>query len=135
GARYLNRMHKRLPDAIKEPDRIWMALAAYNIGFGHLMDARGLLKARGKNPNLWANVRTALTWLTEKNYNDETRYGYAPGYQAVEYGRNTRAYYHLLNWVTRDKHKQKGKRPEALDVPGDQDRTAEKGITIISPAL
>lgn len=100
GARYLVRQRKRLPNSIKEPDRTWMAMAAYNIGFGHLMDARRLVAKYGKNPNLWANVRTALTWLTQEQYFDETRYGYAPGYQAVEYVGNIRAYYDILHWIT-----------------------------------
>src|SRR5699024_2487693 len=84
GARYLIQQRKRLPESVQEPDRTWLALAAYNIGFGHLMDARRLLVARGQNPNLWANVKKALTWLTKDKYTGETKYGYAPGYQAVE---------------------------------------------------
>ncbi|HSH27731.1 MAG TPA: membrane-bound lytic murein transglycosylase MltF, partial [Wenzhouxiangella sp.] len=39
GARYLRSMIARVPDRIENPDRLWLALAAYNIGYGHLEDA------------------------------------------------------------------------------------------------
>ena len=129
GARYLIQMRQRLPDDISEPDRTWMALAAYNIGFGHLMDARRLLEARGRNPRLWANVRLALTWLTEDRYLDETRFGYAPGLQALAYVDNIRAYYGILNWLT-------ASAPTAHSQPEAGSKAAHATqIAIESPAL
>ena len=50
GARYLLRLRNRVPDRIPEPDRTWMALAAYNMGFGHLEDARVLTQKQGGDP-------------------------------------------------------------------------------------
>lgn len=132
GARYLIQMHERLPKSIEEPDRTWMALAAYNIGYGHLMDARRLLKARGLDPDLWANVRKALTWLTREQYHDETRYGYAPGHQAVEYVANIRAYYDILKWMTGDRS---GEKPEALVQTQPPAEPKKAKISIDSPAL
>lgn len=138
GARYLIQQRKRLPESIKEPDRTWMALAAYNIGFGHLMDARRLLEARDKDADLWANVEQALTWLTKDKYTDETKYGYAPGLQAVEYVGNIRAYYDILLWKTGDKT---GEPPSALTREpsprsGEPQRVdGSPEITIDSPAL
>jgi len=51
GARYLADRHRRLPDTIPEPDRTFLALASYNIGRGHLLDARQLARDLGKNPD------------------------------------------------------------------------------------
>lgn len=139
GARYLVHLRKRLPDSIKEPDRTWMAMAAYNIGFGHLMDARRLLKTRDKNPNLWANVRTGLTWLTKEQYFNQTRYGYAHGYQAVEYVGNIRAYYDILRWKTDDnKGAVQPKVATQAPAPRPASRQSDAGaptITIDSSAL
>ena len=46
-----------IPSAIPEPDRTWLALAAYNVGFGHLEDARIIAQTHGKNPDSWTDVR------------------------------------------------------------------------------
>src|SRR5215470_8946490 len=53
GANYLQELKDSLPSRITEPDRTWLALAAYNIGLGHLEDARVLTQRRGGNPDLW----------------------------------------------------------------------------------
>lgn len=37
GAQYLSELRDALPESIDEPDRTWMALAAYNLGMGHSM--------------------------------------------------------------------------------------------------
>ena len=53
GAKYLARMIKRVPESVQGEDRVWLALAAYNVGFGHLRDARKLARRLGKNPDYW----------------------------------------------------------------------------------
>ncbi|GAB3679045.1 membrane-bound lytic murein transglycosylase MltF [Salinisphaera aquimarina] len=113
GARYFIQMLERLPNEIKPPDRAWFALAAYNIGYGHVMDARRLLKARKRDPNLWVNLRDALPWLTQERYLSGTKYGYARGLEAAAYVGNIRAYYDILLWMTDDKTK--ATKPAALD--------------------
>jgi membrane-bound lytic murein transglycosylase F len=57
GARYFISVRDMIPDRITEPDRTWLALAAYNVGYGHLEDARVLTQMRGKNPDSWQDVR------------------------------------------------------------------------------
>ena len=52
-----------IPERIAEPDRTWLTIAAYNVGFGHLEDARVIAQSRGKNPDSWADVRDALPLL------------------------------------------------------------------------
>ncbi len=60
GAQYLKQTEKKIPERIKYPDRVWMALAGYNIGFGHLEDARILTERNGKNPDKWVDVKKYL---------------------------------------------------------------------------
>lgn len=102
GAKYLLTMKKRMPKRIPEPDRTWMALAAYNIGLGHLEDARVLTQSKGGNPDKWIDVRKALPLLTQKEWYKKTKYGYARGHEPVLYVKNVRNYYDLLIWKYND---------------------------------
>ena len=92
GARYLRRMHDLLSDDIPEPDRTYLALASYNVGRGHLLDARRLARELGRDPDSWADMRETLPLLTEERYYRNLRYGYARGYQPVYYVQRIRNY-------------------------------------------
>ncbi len=96
GTKYLNQIRNKLPERIKEPDRTWFSLAAYNIGFGHLEDARILTQKNGANPDLWSDVRSNLPLLAKKEWYTKTRYGYARGGEPVRYIENIRRYYDIL---------------------------------------
>ncbi len=96
GARYLKRMYNRLPDSISEPDRTYMALAAYNVGYGHLMDARELAVRLGKNPDNWSELAEVLPLLSRKQYYKTLKYGYARGYEPVTYVQRIRDYQDIL---------------------------------------
>lgn len=98
GARYFKNMRRRLPTDIAEPDRSWMALAAYNVGMGHLEDARVLTERRGGDPHLWRDVMDTLPLLEESEHYRTLRYGYARGLEAVRYVQNIRHYYDILRW-------------------------------------
>lgn len=98
GSRYLAGLRRRLGADLNEPDRTWMALAAYNVGYGHLQDARRLTYEMGGDPNLWRDVKETLPLLAQKRYHKKTRYGYARGYEAVDYVQNIRRYYDVLIW-------------------------------------
>jgi membrane-bound lytic murein transglycosylase F len=98
GARYLKKIKRGLPQKIEEPDRTWLALAAYNIGLAHLEDARILTQSQGGNPNLWQDVMERLPLLQKSRYYQNTRYGYARGIQAVTLVQNIRHYYSVLAW-------------------------------------
>lgn len=99
GARYLQSLVARLPERIEDPDRLWLALAAYNIGLGHLEDARILTERQGGNPDRWVDVRDRLPLLTQRRYFSQTRFGYARGYEAVSYVENIRTFYEILVWM------------------------------------
>jgi len=104
GARYFLRLWKRIPDRILEPDRTWMALAAYNMGWGHLEDARVLTQRQGGDPDAWTDVNERLPLLTQEKYYRQTRYGYARGLEAQRYVRNVRNYYDILAWMETHAH-------------------------------
>ena len=100
GARYFLHIKERLPERIAEPDRTWLALAAYNVGMGHLEDARVLTVRNGGNPDKWVSVKRFLPLLSEKKWYQQTRYGYARGHEPVQYVENIRSYYDILVWQT-----------------------------------
>src|SRR5690606_23333055 len=66
GARYFLKLKARIPARIPEPDRTWFALAAYNVGLGHLEDARILTQRAGRDPDLWREVREYLPLLQKR---------------------------------------------------------------------
>jgi membrane-bound lytic murein transglycosylase F len=100
GARYFASIKKRLPDRIREPDRTWMALASYNVGMGHLEDARILAQEAGADPDRWVEVKKFLPLLSQKKWYTRTRYGFARGREPVRYVENIRSYYDILVWTT-----------------------------------
>ncbi|WP_075880688.1 membrane-bound lytic murein transglycosylase MltF [Vreelandella massiliensis] len=103
GARYLRHLIGRLPDSITGDDRIYMALASYNVGLGHLYDARKITEMRGGDPNSWADVRESLPLLQQRKWHSQTRHGYARGGEPVIYVRNIRRYYEMLEYVERSR--------------------------------
>ena len=98
GARYLRLQKDKLPERITEPDRTWLALAAYNVGYGHLEDARVLTQKTGHDPDKWIDVKEHLPLLTQKKWYSQTRHGYARGREPVRYVENIRSYYDILVW-------------------------------------
>ncbi len=98
GARYFKKIKRLLPSDIEEPDRTWFALAAYNIGRGHLEDARVITERQGGNPHLWVDVKQRLPLLQKSKYYRRTRHGYARGSEPVTYVKNIRHYYNILAW-------------------------------------
>ena len=116
GSRYLRDMRKRLPARIPEPDRTWLALASYNVGPGHLEDARVLTDRQGGNPDRWIDVRERLPLLTRKQWYSQTRYGYARGAEPVRFVRNIRRYYDVLQWLTHAKNADQEPVLESLNI-------------------
>ena len=109
GAKYLARLQKVMPRRIPEPDRTWLAVAAYNVGLGHLEDARILAQRQGKNPDKWEDVRGFLPLLSQERWYTQTKRGYARGWEPVRYVENVQSYLNILQVA--------GTRLEARDVP------------------
>ncbi len=96
GARYLSDLKRRLPERIQEPDRTWLALAAYNIGLGHLEDARVLAQRQGFDPDHWTNVKKVLPLLALPEHYERAKLGYARGGMPVAFVDRVRGYYDVL---------------------------------------
>lgn len=99
GANYFNKLRERLPESVTEPDRTWLALAAYNVGMGHIWDARALAKQLNKNPDLWQELSEVLPLLSKKKYYKHLKYGYARGGEPVRYVQNIRNYQDILEKI------------------------------------
>jgi len=84
---------------VPEPDRTWFALAAYNIGYGHLEDARVLAQKAGRDPDSWQDVREFLPLLEQEAWYSRTENGYARGWEPVRYVDNVRDYRDMLEWA------------------------------------
>jgi len=96
GAKYIVKMKDTIPDRIAEPDRTYMALAAYNIGYAHLEDARVLAKRFKMNPDSWADVKKTLVMLNNPEYYSTVKYGYASGGAPVIFVESIRSYQRIL---------------------------------------
>jgi membrane-bound lytic murein transglycosylase F len=99
GARYIRRIIDLLPD-VPDPDRTWLALAAYNLGVGHLRDVQALTAQRGGDPKRWVDIRANLPLLTQERWYRKLTYGYARGHEALTYVGNVRTYFDMLVFMT-----------------------------------
>ena len=105
GARFFKDLLRRLPSDIEYPDRTFLALAAYNIGMGHLEDARIMTQQAGGDPHLWPDVRAHLPKLQNPNYFSSTKFGFAEGEQAVNYVDSIRHFEGLLSFQNLPEHR------------------------------
>jgi len=96
GARYLAQLEGRLDDEIQEPDRLYFALAAYNVGMGHVTDAQTLARRLGKDPHNWVDLKEVLPLLKKREYYKTVKYGYARGTEPVRYVERIRNYTDIL---------------------------------------
>jgi membrane-bound lytic murein transglycosylase F len=98
GAKYLAQVIETIPKRIVEPERTWLALAAYNVGYGHLEDARVIAQRRGKSPDVWQDVREQLPLLTEEQWYSSVKRGYARGWEPARFVDQVREYLAVLEW-------------------------------------
>jgi membrane-bound lytic murein transglycosylase F len=96
GSRYFALLREAISPRIAEPDRTWLALAAYNIGLGHMEDARILAQKSGLNPDKWQDVRQVLPRLADPEAFQQLKHGYARGGEAMQLVDNVRNYYDIL---------------------------------------
>lgn len=100
GAEFFARQIERIPDGVSEPDRTWMALAAYNVGFNHLLDARQIVRWQGGDPDTWVDLSETLPLLSRQRWYSRVKFGYARGWEPVLYVNNIRNYYNIIRWIT-----------------------------------
>lgn len=110
GAQYLSHLMDKMPGSIPQDERIWFALAAYNMGYGHMLDARKLTAQQKGNPDSWVDVKQRLPMLNQKRFLSRTTYGYARGTQAYNYVENIRRYQLSLVGYLMEKEKQQAQK-------------------------
>ena len=118
GARYLQLLKEQLPPRIPETERIWMALAAYNQGMGHLEDARVLAARNGLKANTWGDVKKTLPLLMQPEYFEQTKHGKARGGEAVILVETVHLYYDMLKHLAPRELQYQPKTPFQLKLPG-----------------
>lgn len=129
GARYFKQIKDGLPANIKDPVRTWMALAAYNLGAGHLDDARKLTEKTGGDPDDWLDLKKSLSLLNQQQWFTQTRLGYARGYEALQLVENVRGYYDVLSAST------PGAMTIVAEEPSDSARAVAPKPQLTTPAL
>jgi membrane-bound lytic murein transglycosylase F len=95
GVRYLKKLHD-LYDKASEPDRTLIALAAYNVGKGHVLDARTLASNMKLDPNKWSSLERTLPLLRQRRYYEKSQFGYCRGTEPVFHVQNILTYYDIL---------------------------------------
>jgi len=128
GAKYIKKLINRIPKQIEDPDRTWFALAAYNVGLGHVEDARIITEKRGGNPNAWNDVKKNLPLLSQRKWYKQTKHGYARGREPVRYVEYIRSYYDLLVWYS-------AQLDERITLDSEIPDKDNEAIEIITPAL
>lgn len=99
GARYLDMLRDMLPDNIAEPDRTWIATAAYNLGMGHMNGARAIARSLERDDTSWWDMKMVLPLLTRPEYAARLKAGPARGGEAVIMTENIRNYYGILTRI------------------------------------
>ena len=95
GVKYLKKLYERY-DGAKDPGRVLITLASYNVGHGHIMDAQKIARQRNLDPNRWSSLEEILPLLRYPQYYKKTKNGYCRGTEAVRYVNRILTYYDIL---------------------------------------
>ncbi len=107
GAEYLKKLLKRLPNNLDDDEKIWFAVAAYNIGMGHVLDALNLADNDGIKVSKWTHLEPYILKLSQSKYYKKTKYGYARGWETAKYIQNIKQYYDILVFLDSQDKKDK----------------------------
>ena len=97
GTRYLTQLRAQIDSDVGRPDNSYFALAAYNVGLGHVEDAQEVVRRNGQDDTSWSNLREALPLLAQPRYYTTLKYGKARGKEPVRYVDSIRNYYSLMS--------------------------------------
>ena len=96
GSRYLLQLMQGLPESAKQPDRLWLGLAAYNVGPGHVQSGRRLAAKLKKDPDSWFEMKKVMPLLARPAYYSQFKTGRCRGGEAVILVENVRSFYGIL---------------------------------------
>jgi len=102
GAKYLRKIINMLPHYLYEDDKVWFALASYNVGFYHVRDALALTIMQNEDPTRWHSVETVLPLIAHRKYYKRLPYGHARGLEPVLYVNRIKDFYDIL--LKKDKY-------------------------------
>ncbi len=105
GTRHIKQMIKNVPKRVTGENRLKFALAAYNIGLGHIHDAQTLARKLNLDDTSWSDLKKTLPLLSYKKYYKSLKYGYARGSEPVKYVESIYNYRNILQTM----HSIKGK--------------------------
>lgn len=104
GIKYMDWVRNRFDNDLPFAERMWLTLASYNAGYGHVADARRLAKKQGLDPDVWfGNVEQAMLLLSKKKYYKKARHGYVRGREPVNYVSNIRQRFDAYVELTQDR--------------------------------
>lgn len=95
GVKYLRKSYEKFK-GVPDPDRLFMALASYNVGYRHVQDAQKIAKEMNYDPKSWTGLKKALPLLCHPKYYKKSRAGYCRGRDAVRYVDRIITYYDIL---------------------------------------
>ena len=95
GTKYLRELYSRFKTA-KDPDRLLLALASYNVGRGHVLDAQKIARRKKMDPNSWTALEQTLPLLRHEKYFSKAKHGYCGGTQPVRFVERVLSYYDIL---------------------------------------
>jgi membrane-bound lytic murein transglycosylase F len=99
GIKYLSRMYDKFDQIDDAYQRVLFALASYNVGYGHVLDAMAIAREKELNPLVWNSLKKTLPLLTKPDFYEKTRHGYARGWEPVEYVERILTYYDILKQI------------------------------------
>jgi membrane-bound lytic murein transglycosylase F len=76
-----------------------MTLGAYNVGPGHISDIIELAMKDNVNIENWLTLKKYLLKLHKKQFYKNMEYGYARGWEAVQYIENVKQYYDIISFL------------------------------------
>ncbi|MDO8786798.1 MAG: membrane-bound lytic murein transglycosylase MltF [Sulfuritalea sp.] len=97
GSLYLAQLVEQIPASAGHPDRLWLALSAYNLGMGHFRGARSIAKSMKRDPDVWYDMKQVLPQLARPEIYARLKSGAARGGEAVIMVENIRSYYDILS--------------------------------------
>ena len=98
GIKYLKKLYD-IFDKTDDRNRMKIALATYNMGQGHMYDARDIARDFGLNPDKWYNMIRVLPLLKKRKFYLSLKYGYARGDEPVNYVRKIAGFYEVMKAV------------------------------------
>jgi membrane-bound lytic murein transglycosylase F len=95
GIKYLHKLYNRFGN-LEPEERLKFALGSYNVGYGHIKDARYIAYKKGFDINQWSSLEKTLPLLRYREYYEKSDFGYARGTEPVHYVNRIFTYYNII---------------------------------------